>query len=107
MTVDGPVLFTPAGMTLYRDTREDTASPKFRWQCDSEVVRTTDDQQSGIGPRPEIAESAEQLLILPLELGQGVVRAFAREVLAHALEIGRRQRRRPRRQQLAEPDRRP
>lgn len=54
MTIQGPVLFTPQGMALYRDTRENTAAPRFKWQCDTTVVRTTDDQQSGIGPRPEI-----------------------------------------------------
>lgn len=53
-TVDGPVFFTPAGRALYRHTREDVRSPKFAWQCGSVAERTTDDQQSGIGPRPEI-----------------------------------------------------
>lgn len=54
MTIEGFVLFTPAGQALYRDSRENAAAPKMTWQCTEQVVRTTDDQQSGIGPRPEI-----------------------------------------------------
>ena len=41
-------------MALYRDSRENTASPKFKWQCDSDVEQTTDDQQSGLGPHHQI-----------------------------------------------------
>lgn len=54
LTIEGVVLFTPAGQALYRDPRENAAAPKMAWQCDGKIERTTDDQQSGIGPRPEI-----------------------------------------------------
>lgn len=54
LTIEGMVLFSPSGVALYRDSRENTASPTFKLACTGTVDRTTDDQQSGIGPRPEI-----------------------------------------------------
>lgn len=54
VTVEGPILTTPAGMTLYAAGNEDSRNPKFTWQCTDKVWRTTNDQQSGIGERPQI-----------------------------------------------------
>jgi len=54
MTFDGPIMVTPAGMSLYTYSTEDSRSDKFKWQCTDVVPRTINDQQSGIGPRPEI-----------------------------------------------------
>jgi predicted lipoprotein with Yx(FWY)xxD motif len=55
MTVDGPVLVSAEGMTLYRYTNE-VVGPNgaIRWQCTSDVNRNTNDQQSGIGEHPNI-----------------------------------------------------
>src|SRR6478672_447252 len=33
MTVDGPVLITPSGMTLYLNSNENTRSERFGWEC--------------------------------------------------------------------------
>jgi len=52
VTVDGQVLVTPTGMTLYYLTNEDTRSDKFSWQCSNVPPRIMNDQQSGVGERP-------------------------------------------------------
>lgn len=54
LTVDGPVLVTTSGMSLYQHGTENLKAPKFAWKCTNAVPATTDDQQSGIGPRPNI-----------------------------------------------------
>lgn len=54
MTVEGPILVTHAGMSLYLNSAENTQSPKFAWQCTEAKPNATNDSQSGIGERPEI-----------------------------------------------------
>jgi predicted lipoprotein with Yx(FWY)xxD motif len=51
MTADGPILVTPAGMSLYVNGGEDTSGEKFGWKCSSVPPTTMDDQQSGLGER--------------------------------------------------------
>jgi predicted lipoprotein with Yx(FWY)xxD motif len=52
MTGDGSLWVNAAGMALYYHNLENSASEKFRWLCTDVAPVTTDDQQSGIGPRP-------------------------------------------------------
>jgi predicted lipoprotein with Yx(FWY)xxD motif len=52
MTDDGPILVTPAGMTLYAYYGEDTGSEKFAWRCTAQPPRGIRDEQSGLGPIP-------------------------------------------------------
>jgi len=54
MTFDGPVMVAPSGMTLYVHSAENVKAEKFRWMCTNVPVTTTNDQQSGIGERPNI-----------------------------------------------------
>jgi predicted lipoprotein with Yx(FWY)xxD motif len=54
MTADGPVLVTPAGMTLYVNSAEDTKGEKFTWKCNSAPPVQLADVVAGLGPKPTI-----------------------------------------------------
>jgi predicted lipoprotein with Yx(FWY)xxD motif len=54
MTADGPILVTPAGMSLYMNGGEDVSGEKFAWKCTNVPPTRMDDQQSGLGERKTI-----------------------------------------------------
>jgi len=54
MTYEGPTLVTPAGMSLYAYYKEEAKPQGIAWQCTNAAPTTTNDQQSGIGVRPQI-----------------------------------------------------
>jgi predicted lipoprotein with Yx(FWY)xxD motif len=60
MTPDGPILVTPAGMTLYAYANENTNADKFRWQCTNTLPRIMTDTQTSIGERPLTGQALQK-----------------------------------------------
>jgi len=51
MTVDGPVLVTPTGMTLYLNSNENTRSERFAWECTDAPAPLAGGQLLGAHPQ--------------------------------------------------------
>jgi len=54
LTFDGPILVNQAGMALYTAANEDMAAQRVAWRCTNAPPTRTNDQQSGLGERPNI-----------------------------------------------------